>query len=57
MYNKREGKTKKTLGNRDIRAVEGMGRGAQSKQDGRCREFEGGGLAGVEKIVVLDGGI
>ena len=50
----------------------GMGRGTRGKQDGHhrdfqnltrqgifrkeSREFEGGGLAGVEKIVVLDGG-
>ena len=40
----------------EICGREGWGGGTQGKQYGHCREFEGGGLTGLEKIKVLDGG-
>ena len=53
----REGKEKQ-WGTEFVRSVSGrvVVWGTQVKQDGHDQEFEGGGLAGVEKIMDLDGG-
>ena len=58
-----EGRERESQNSGEQRSVEGMGQGTWGIQDGHyrdfrkeSREFEGGGLTGVEKIEDLDGG-